>query len=210
MLVRGGPPDVKAHQGTIAETASLAGGHDHRPLCSRNETCDGTLARRVGRLQILTIEQQSTVAQHGLARPEPRERCQLSGVSRQRMNRQDVQVEPERRAGRGGNGLPGGPLGTAQLHQRKGLWVHSPPHGCDALGDRLLRRDQVVHDGQQLDESDQSIVEMRDTGQEVEDPLVDPQRTRRECAARADLHQPPVAQRRSRRERAPVWVGQRR
>ena len=197
LLVVGRPLDVDPRPGPVEPGERLAPRRQHRRVQPVDEALDRRHAQRVA-IAVAGFHHQHGTAQRGLARTQPRERLVLC---RQRVGPHDEESEAEPARGGGGDCAPGGRVGTAQRRSRGRVGRVDPV--CHARGGRGLRRGERSGGGG-LDETVEPHVEVVDARQVMEDPLVDPERARGHRARVGELDELPAAQRRRRRQRAPV------
>jgi hypothetical protein len=87
-----------------------------------------------------------------------------------------------------------GPIGSAQLNDRRDLVFAMGPKLDNALHDLDLRRAQIIGRGKRLYQGLQPVIELVEAGEEMQDAFVDPERSGHEPFVVGQLDQPPAAQ----------------
>ena len=148
------------------------------------------------------------MTEHGLAFPEPGESFSLGGWRGNVGAAKRVQPQSELARSQGRYLPATGPIGSAQLDDRRDLVFTVRPELSDAARYLELRRREVPGHRNWFDQGLQPIVEMIDPGEKMQHALIDPQRSGHESFVVGQFDQAPAAQGCGRGERAPVRARQ--
>jgi carbamoyl-phosphate synthase small subunit len=199
------PLDVHAQRGLPGIGRSLAG-RDER------EARDGVEeARDRGEIVLgVAVDEQRRRTQYRFTPAQARERVAIGHGGGDRRAGQDLETQPDRGASGGGDRALGRLIAPREHDEwpTAGRTLTLPERG-EAVGDRGLRRRQVGRLDRRADDADESLVELVDSCEVVQDALVDPEDAADRRIAGRELDETPAPQRRTRSDRAPVRAGQR-